>query len=118
MTQTGAGDIRVARRPHRSEIGRFFSPARLHVRKPWLGELELREQSPAGDPEQVGHRDLVAERDQRGMDAVLEDRAVLDQVQPPPRALALGAQLRRGWPDRRHQIPERQLRQDPGVDLG
>jgi len=30
------------------------------------------------------------------MHAVLEDRAVLDQVQPPPRPLALGAQLRRG----------------------
>jgi hypothetical protein len=49
------------------------------------------------------------------MDPVLEDCAVLDQVQPPPGTLALCPQLWCGQPDRRHQIPERQLRQDPRI---
>ena len=89
----------------------------LHVTAPRLGEIELGEQLAAGDAEQVGHRDLMPERDQRRVDPVLQRRAVLDQVQPPPRTLALGAQLRRGQPDRRHQIAERQLRQHPRVDL-
>jgi hypothetical protein len=51
------------------------------------------------------------------MDPVLQGRAVLDQVQPPPAALAVLAQLRGRQPDRRHQIPERQLRQHPRIDL-
>ena len=51
------------------------------------------------------------------MNPVLEDRAVLDQVQPPPGTLALCPQPWCGQPDRRHQIPERQLRQDPRADL-
>ena len=42
---------------------------------------------------------------------------MLDEVQPPPRALPLGAQLRRGQPDRRHEIAKRQLRQHPRVNL-
>jgi hypothetical protein len=69
-----------------------------------------------GSTVQVRHRDLMAERDQRRVDAVLEDRAVLDQMQPPPRALTLLAELGRRQPDRRHQIAERQLRQHPRVD--
>jgi hypothetical protein len=42
---------------------------------------------------------------------------VLDEVQPPARDLPLPPQLERGQPDRRHQIPERQLRQHPRVDF-
>ena len=90
---------------------------RLDVTTPWLGEIQLGEQLAAGDAEQVGHRDLVAEGDQRCVDSVLEDRAVLDQVQPPPGALPLGAQLRRRQPDRRHEIPEGELREHARVDL-
>ena len=38
--------------------------ARLDVRAPRLGEIQLGEQLAAGDAEQVGHRDLMPERDQ------------------------------------------------------
>ena len=91
--------------------------ARPDVTKPRLAEIQAGEQPPATSSEQVRHRDLMAERDQRRVHPVLEDRAVLDQVQPPPRALTLLAELRCRQPDRRHQIAERQLRQHPGVDL-
>ena len=91
--------------------------ARPHVTKPRFREIKLREQPAATNSEQVRHRDLMAERDQRRVHPVLEDRAVLDQVQPPPRALTLLAELGRRQPDRRHQIPERQLRQHARVDL-
>ena len=90
--------------------------ARPHVTEPRLGEIQAGEQPPATGTEQVRHRDLMAERDQRRVHPVLEDRAVLDQVQPPPRALTLLAELGRRQPDRRHQIPERQLRQHARVD--
>jgi len=92
--------------------------ARPDVTKPRLREIQLGEQPAAADPEQVRHRDLMAERDQRRVHPVLEDRAVLDQVQPPPRALTLLAELGRRQPDRRHQIAERQLREHARVDLG
>jgi hypothetical protein len=91
--------------------------ARLDMTAPRLRNIEPGQQPPAGEPEQVGHRDLVPERDQRRVDPVLQDRAVLDQMQPPPRDLALGSQLRGRQPDRRHQITERQLGQHPAVDL-
>ena len=91
--------------------------ARVDVRAPRLGDLELTEQSAAGDAEQVGHVPLVAEGDQRRVHPVLQRRAVLDQVQPPTGDLPLAAQLERGQPDRRHQIPERQLGQHPRIDL-
>jgi hypothetical protein len=42
---------------------------------------------------------------------------MLDQMQPPPRALPLSPQLRDGQPDRRHQIAKRQLREHPRIDL-
>ena len=75
------------------------------------------QQSAAGDAEQVGHVALVAEGDQRRVHPVLQRRAVLDQMQPPAGDLPLAPQLERGQPDRRHQIPERQLGQHPRVDL-
>ncbi|MGO9752296.1 MAG: hypothetical protein ACLP8S_26995 [Solirubrobacteraceae bacterium] len=39
--------------------------AGLDVTAPRLGDLELGQQPPAGDPEQVRHRALVPERGQR-----------------------------------------------------
>jgi hypothetical protein len=56
---------------------------------PGLRDLQAVKQLTAGDPEQVGHRAGLAERDQRRVDAMLEHRAVLDQVQPEARLLAL-----------------------------
>ena len=91
--------------------------AGVDVRAPRLGDVELLEESAARDAEQVGHVALVAERDQRGVHPVLQRRAVLDQMQPPAGDLPLAAQLDRGQPDRRHQVPERQLGQHPRVDL-
>ena len=38
--------------------------ARLHVTQLRLGEIQLREESAAGDSKQVGHRNLMAEGDQ------------------------------------------------------
>jgi hypothetical protein len=88
------------------------------VAEPRLREIQLGEQPAAAGAEQVGHRDLMAERDQRRVHAVLEDRAVLDQVQPPPGTLTLLAELGRRQPDCRYQIAERQLREHARVDLG
>ena len=51
------------------------------------------------------------------MDAVFEHRAVLDQVQPEARRLALAADAPVGQPDRRHQVTMREHRQHPRVDL-
>ena len=42
---------------------------------------------------------------------------MLDQVQPPPGALTLLAELGRRQPDRRYQITERQVREHARVDL-
>ena len=72
----------------------------------------------AGDAEQVRHMALVAEGDQRGVHPVLQRRAVFDQMQPPPGDLPLAAELQCGQPDRRDQVPERQLGEHPRVDLG
>jgi hypothetical protein len=58
----------------------------------------------------------VPEADQRGVDAVLEHRAVLDQVQPEARLLTLAAHPRSGQPDRRDQVAMREHCQDLGVD--
>jgi hypothetical protein len=59
----------------------------------------------------------VAEGDQRRVNAVLQRRAVPDQVQPEPRQLTLAADRRIRKPDRRHQIAPRQLGQNARVDL-
>jgi hypothetical protein len=48
--------------------------------------------------------------------ALLQARAVTDKMQPPARPLALGTHARVGQPDRGHQVPTRQLGEDPGVD--
>ena len=96
----------------------FTLQARLHVPAPRLGELKAGQQLAAGEAEQVRHRDLAAEREQRCVNAVLQDRAMLDQVQPPPGALALGTQLRGRQPDRWDKIAEGELGKHARVDLG
>jgi hypothetical protein len=97
-------------------VTHYHLNARPDVTKPRLREIQLGEQPSAAGSEQVRHRDLMAERDQRRVHSALEDRAVLDEVQPPPRALTLLAELGRRQPDRRHQIAERQLREHARVD--
>ena len=79
-------DLVVIRRSRSSISSRLAFTCPSHG----SGNSKAREQPPAGDAEQVRHRDLMAVGDQRGMHAVLEDRAVLDQMRPPPGALPLG----------------------------
>src|SRR5918994_4254473 len=67
-------------------------------------------------PEQVRHRTRMAEGEQGGVNPVLQRRAVLDQVQPPPGPLAISTHRRRGQPDRRDEITPRELGQNPSVD--
>src|SRR4051812_31674439 len=51
------------------------------------------------------------------MDAVLERAALADQKQPPARSFALLALREARQPDRRHQLPVRELGQHPRIDL-
>ena len=57
---------------------------------PGLGDRKAREELPAPGPEEVAHRDRVAEGDEGGVDPVLEGRPVADEVKPEARSLALG----------------------------
>ncbi len=50
------------------------------------------------------------------MDAVLERRALVHEVQAVASPLALGPHLRIGKPDLRHEVTTGKLGQDPGVD--
>ena len=68
------------------------------------------------DAEQVRRRAGMPERDQAGVDPVLQLHPMMDQMQPEPGPFPLGSHRRVGQPDRRHQIPARQLGQHPGVD--
>jgi hypothetical protein len=74
------------------------------VALPGLRDVELGQQSAAAGAEQITHRALMPERQQRGMYPVLQARAVLDQMQPKTRQLSLTAELFVGQPDRRHEI--------------
>jgi hypothetical protein len=58
----------------------------------------------AADTEQIGDGAGLAVREQDRVHALLQTRAVADQVQPPAGAFALGAHQRVGQPDRRHQL--------------
>jgi hypothetical protein len=58
----------------------------------------------------------LAVGEQDGVHALLQARAVADEVEPPARSLALGAHSRVGQSDRRHQIAAGELGQHPGVD--
>jgi hypothetical protein len=88
-----------------------------HVPGPRLGQLEVGQLAATGRAEQIRHRTRMTEGHQRGVNPVLQRRAVPHQVQPPAGPLPLAAHRRIGQPDRRHQIPPRQLGQHPGVDL-
>ena len=50
------------------------------------------------------------------MHAVLERRALVDEVKAKASPLALGPHLRIGQPDLRHEVTAGKLGQDPGVD--
>ena len=54
--------------------------------------------------------------EQDGVHALLQARAVTDEVQAPTCPLALGPHSRVGQPDRQHQIPARELGQHPGIN--
>jgi hypothetical protein len=91
--------------------------ADVDVAAPRIGDLQAIEQLAAGVAEQIRHRARVAEGDQRRVDAVLERRAMADEMQAEPRELAFAANRRVGQPDRRHQIAPGQLGQHARVDL-
>jgi hypothetical protein len=55
-------------------------------------------------------------REQDRVDPLLEAGAVADEVEAEAGPLPLGAHLRVGQPDRRHQLPPGELGQHPGVD--
>jgi hypothetical protein len=98
--------VEVIDHPHRD----------LHVGAPGLGDRSALQQLFSAGPEEVRHRAGHAVGKQGGVDAVLEAGAVVHQVKPPARPLALGSHPRVRQPDRRHQITPRELGQDPGVD--
>jgi len=93
--------------------------ATLAVRFPRQGSETRRRASSRRpcDSEQVGDRTRLAEVDQDRVDPALERRLVLDQVQAKAGELALLSNPGVGQPDRRHQVPLAERRQDPGVDL-
>src|SRR5262249_58186688 len=77
---------------------------------------KTREQLTASRAEEITARVRDSMRDQAGMDAVLQGRAVPDQVQAETRALALGPYGRVGQPDLRHEPKPPKLGQHPAVD--
>jgi hypothetical protein len=58
----------------------------------------------------------VPVRDQRLVDAVLEHRSVLDEMESEAGSLALRADVRVGQPDFRYQVAAGELGQHPAVD--
>jgi hypothetical protein len=83
---------------------------------PRLRQSESREQLTAAHTEEIGNGAGLAVRQQHGVHALLQARAVADEMQPPACPLALGAHTRVGQPDRRHQVASCELGQHPGVD--
>ena len=83
---------------------------------PRLGQTEPGEQLATTETEEIGDRAGSAVREQDGVHALLQTRAVADKVQPPAGSFALGAHARVGQPDRRHQVAAGELGQYPGVD--
>ena len=114
----GASRLQVGRAPLDLRLELVDEPqARGQGGRPGLGDGQAREQLASLRPEEVAHRDRVTERDQGGVDAVLERRPVAHEVEPEPRALALCPDGRVGQPDRRHEVATPELGEDPGVDL-
>jgi hypothetical protein len=91
--------------------------ARGKGRRPGLGDGQAREQLASLRPEEVAHRDRVAEGDEGGVDPVLEGGPVAHEVEPEAGPLPLGPNRRVGEPDRGHEVPAPELGEDPGVDL-
>jgi hypothetical protein len=87
------------------------------VRAPGLGHLEPLQEPSAFGPEEIGDRASAAEVDQGRVDAALECRLVLHQVEAKAGELALLSDPGVGEPDRRHQVAVREHRQDLRVDL-
>jgi hypothetical protein len=83
---------------------------------PRLRQAEAGEQLAAAEAEEIGDGAGPAVGEQDGVHALLQARAVADEMEAPAGTLALGAHERVGQPDRRHQVPTRQLGQHPGVD--
>jgi hypothetical protein len=83
---------------------------------PRLGKVESGEQPAAAHAEQIGDRAGLAVGEQHGVHALLQARAVADEVQPPARPLPLRTDERIREPDRRHQIAAGELGQHPGID--
>jgi hypothetical protein len=90
--------------------------ARVDGAAPRLRDVETVQQLAAGDTEEVRDRARMPEGDQRRVDAVLEHRAVLDEVHPKARQLALTTHPWVGQPDLRHQIAMREQREHARVD--
>jgi hypothetical protein len=67
--------------------------------------------------EQIRDRARVPEGDQPGVDAVLQRRAMTNEVQPETGELALATDVRVRQPDLGDQVAGRQRRQDARVDL-
>ena len=80
------------------------------------GKASSASRSPARHAEQVRGRAGMPERDQAGVDPVLQLHPMMHQMQPEPGPFPLGSHPRVGQPDRRDQIPAGQLGQHPGID--
>jgi hypothetical protein len=80
------------------------------------GSPRLASQPTAAQTEQVGDGARLAVGEQDGVYALLQARAVVDEMQPPARAFALGTHARVGQPDRRDEVAAGELGQHPGVD--
>ena len=83
---------------------------------PRLRRPEPGEQQAAADTEEIGNGAGLAVRQQHGVHALVQARAVTHQVQPPACSLPFGAHTRIGEPDRRHEVAAGELGQHPGVD--
>ena len=71
---------------------------------PGLRQPEPGEQLAATHAEQIGDGAGFAVGEQDGVHALLQARAVTDEMQTPACPLALSADKRVGQPDRRHQV--------------
>jgi hypothetical protein len=81
---------------------------------PRLRQPEPGEQPAAADAEEIGDGAGLAVGEQDRVHALLQARAVADEMQTPARAL--GSDGRVGQPDRRHEVAAAELGQHPGID--
>ena len=84
---------------------------------PRVGDREAVKQLAAGMTEQIADRTGVPEGHQRRVNAVLQRRAMANEMQPKARELALATNAWVGQPDRRNQVAPAQLGQHARVDL-